>query len=94
MFLWRMWRASLAWWMRDATIRYSSIELRLAAAAYARDGELCLYPAVSTCCLGQRLWKDDPAAGAAFLHPVRGMRCRWGDMEVTPDAPVPATSRI
>ena len=67
-------------------IRYSSIELRFGSRRLLRDGELCLYPGCVHLLLGDSgCGKTTLLRALAFLHPVRGMRCRWGDMEVTPD---------
>ena len=67
-------------------IRYSSIELRFGSRRLLRDGELCLYPGCVHLLLGDSgCGKTTLLRALAFLHPVPGMRCRWGDMEVTPD---------
>lgn len=67
-------------------IRYSSIELRFGSRRLLRNGELCLYPGCVHLLLGDSgCGKTTLLRALAFLHPVRGMRCRWGDMEVTPD---------
>lgn len=67
-------------------IRYSPIELRFGSRRLLRDGELCLYPGCVHLLLGDSgCGKTTLLRALAFLHPVRGMRCRWGDMEVTPD---------
>ena len=67
-------------------IRYSSIELHFGSRRLLRDGELCLYPGCVHLLLGDSgCGKTTLLRALAFLHPVRGMHCRWGDMEVTPD---------
>ena len=67
-------------------IRYSSIELRFGSRRLLRNGELCLYPGCVHLLLGDSgCGKTTLLRALAFLHPVRGMHCRWGDMEVTPD---------